>query len=149
MDVRLIPSSETRSLRHQVLWPHIDRMEACVIDIDDAPGAFHLGVYLGENLISIGSFFQMPSSKLELSCQYRLRAMATHPDYRGKHAGTALVRYGLQLLREKGVDVLWCDARERAVPFYDSLGFSRLPEVYDIPHIGPHYFMWKVISGQS
>jgi len=38
--------------------------------------------------------------------------------------------------------VLWCDARLKAVPFYASLGFQSLPEVYDVPNIGPHQFMW-------
>jgi GNAT superfamily N-acetyltransferase len=145
MEVRVIHPLETRQLRHLVLWPHIARTEDCVIDIDARADAFHLGTYDGDRLVSVGSFFSMPSDKVLFERYYRLRAMATHPDYRGRHAGAMLVNYGANMLRERGVEVLWCDARLTAVPFYQKIGFDYLPEVYDIPKIGPHHFMWKVL----
>jgi ribosomal protein S18 acetylase RimI-like enzyme len=69
--------------------------------------------------------------------------MATDPDYRGQNAGRILIEKSFDILKEKGVEVLWCDARKIAVGFYQSLGFSMLPEEYEVPKIGPHYFMWK------
>jgi predicted GNAT family N-acyltransferase len=117
----------------------------CVIDIDDTEGAFHLGTFADGRLVSVGSFFSMASPKIQFNRYYRLRAMATHPDFRGMHAGAELINYGAELLKNLGVEVLWCDARLTAVPFYEKLGFSKLPEVYDIPKIGPHHFMWKVL----
>ncbi|MFZ4784934.1 MAG: GNAT family N-acetyltransferase [Flavobacteriales bacterium] len=137
-----------RPLRHKVLWPHIAFEEECNIDIDLREDAIHLATVDGERIVSVGSLFQMDSPKIDFSKQYRLRAMATDPAYRGQHAGKVLVEKAFDILREKGVDVLWCDAREVAVGFYESLGFVKLPEKYDIPKIGPHYFMYKIISGQ-
>jgi predicted GNAT family N-acyltransferase len=144
-EVKIISPDLTRPLRHKVLWPHIKRTEDCVIDIDQRSDAIHLGVYDGEKIISIGSLFQMDSAKIEFEKQYRLRAMATDPDYRGQNAGRVLIEKSFELLKEKGVEVLWCDARKIAVGFYKSLGFSMLPEEYEVPKIGPHYFMWKVL----
>lgn len=143
--VSQISPEQTKALRHLVLWPHIEKEEDCVIDIDHREDAVHLATFDGERIVSIGSLFQMDSSKLEIKKQYRLRAMATHPDYRGKNAGRILVEYALDHLKKQGVQVLWCDAREIAVGFYESIGFEKLPEKYDIPKIGPHYFMWKAI----
>jgi predicted GNAT family N-acyltransferase len=145
MEVRQITSAETRALRHLVLWPHIALEKDCVIDIDESEGAFHLGAFADGRLVSVGSFFSMSTQKIQFNRYYRLRAMATHPDHRGMHAGANLINYGVELLRAMQVEVLWCDARLKAVPFYEKLGFAKLPEVYDIPKIGPHHFMWKVL----
>lgn len=142
MIVRRIISSQTRPLRHTVLWPHILKEEDCVIDIDEREDAIHLGTFLNDELVAVGSFFKMSSPKLSFERQYRLRAMATHPDVRGTGAGKLLVQTGIQLLRDLRCDVLWCDARIKAVGFYASIGFHRLEEIYQVPQIGPHQFMW-------
>ncbi len=144
-EVKRIHPNEARSLRHRVLWPHLATLEECVIDIDLREDAFHLGTFDGDRLVAIGSFFQMSSPKVESAFPYRLRAMASDPDYRGKGCGRLLVEKGLIILKEKGADVLWCDARLGAVAFYQSMHFEALQEVYEIPRIGPHLFMWKLV----
>ncbi|MFM2202306.1 MAG: hypothetical protein RL040_1506 [Bacteroidota bacterium] len=143
LSARFIEPAETQSLRHRVLWPHLSSPEVCVIDIDNRDDAFHVGVFQGESVISIGSFFRMSSPRLVQQNQYRLRAMATDPDYRRMHAGDYLLSFACEELRMRHVDVLWCDARLVAVPFYESIGFSKFDDVYEVPLIGPHHFMWK------
>ena len=44
--VRRIPAVGTRELRHRVLWHHKPSPEECVIDIDEAQGALHLGAFV-------------------------------------------------------------------------------------------------------
>lgn len=143
--VKIIDPLLTRSLRHRVLWPHLATVEECVIDIDNREDAFHVGTFDGDRLVAIGSFFETKSPKLTANHQYRLRAMASDPEYRGKGCGRLVVEEGLKILREKGIALLWCDARLIAVPFYQSLQFEALEEVYEIPKIGPHRFMWKLV----
>jgi len=140
--VRTISPEETRPLRHLVLWPHIPFEKDCVIDIDHREDAIHLGTFDNEKLVSVGSLFRVSSPKLSFTHQYRLRAMASHPDYRGQDCGKMLVQEAMGILRQKSIQVLWCDAREKAVGFYARIGFSVLEEVYDVPLIGPHKFMW-------
>lgn len=111
--------------------------------MDTGEDVIHLGTFDEDQIISIGSLFRVNSPKLDFERQYRLRAMATDPDYRGKGAGKQLVEFALEELGKRGFRVLWCDAREKAVGFYASLGFDKLPEPYEIPRIGTHYFMWK------
>jgi GNAT superfamily N-acetyltransferase len=143
--VRRISAFETRQLRHRVLWPHLSSPEVCVIDIDEREDAFHVGVFADERLISIGSFFAMESPRLAIQPQYRLRAMATDAEFRRLHAGDTLIQFALQELGLRGVVVLWCDARLVAVPFYEQLGFKKFDDVYEVPLIGPHHFMWKEV----
>lgn len=143
--VRRISAAETRQLRHRVLWPHLSSPEVCIIDVDEREDAFHVGVFADENLISIGSFFAMDSPRLSMRPQYRLRAMATDSAFRRLHAGDTLIQFALRELEMRGVAVLWCDARLVAVPFYEQLGFKKFDDVYEVPLIGPHHFMWKEV----
>jgi predicted N-acetyltransferase YhbS len=111
--------------------------------MDAQADAFHVGVFSDAVLISIGSFFPMVSPRLQHANQFRLRAMATDPAFRRMRAGEQLIAFGCKELRTRGAEVLWCDARLVAVPFYESIGFSKCDDVYEVPLIGPHHFMWK------
>ena len=71
--------------------------------------------------------------------------MATHPAYRGRGAGRLLVEHALRLLQERGADLLWCNARLIAVPFYARLGFQVQGPEFDIPGIGPHHVMGRPV----
>jgi GNAT superfamily N-acetyltransferase len=146
MKVSEITSEDTRALRHRVLWPHIEKEEDCVIDIDKRADAIHVGTFDGEKLISVLSLFEMTTPKLEHKKQYRLRAMATDPEYRGRGAGRLAVIEALKLVGEKGYDVLWCDAREIALNFYAKLGFELIDEWYEVPKIGLHKLMYMELD---
>jgi len=140
--VKSIHPLATRPLRHKVLWPHISLEEDCNIDIDQREDGIHLGSFYEDKIISVASFFKMHSDKIDFSHQYRLRAMATDPDYRKLGSGRELLTSAFEILRKKEADVLWCNAREVALGFYSSLGFEVIDEWYDIPVIGPHKFMY-------
>ena len=141
MEVRTISSEATRPLRFKVLWQHKANEESCVIDIDDSSGAIHVGAFEQGKLVSIASLFPMVNDTLNYRRQYRLRAMASDPDFQGLGAGREVVLFAIKLLRDQGEDILWCDARKIALGFYEKLGFSILSDWYDVPEIGPHKLM--------
>lgn len=140
--VSKISSEECKQLRHQVLWPHIKLEKDCNIDIDHREDAIHLGAFKAEKIIGICSLFQMNNEKLPYTKPYRLRAMATSPEVRGIGAGAAIVKHALNLTRELGHDVLWCDARKIALGFYERLGFETFGDFYNVRNIGPHKLMY-------
>jgi GNAT superfamily N-acetyltransferase len=146
MHVERIPVELTRELRHKVLWPHIEHTVDCRIATEEStPGVFHLATFDGTAIVSVGTFFPMQTEKLNQAQQYRLRAMATLPEYEGKGCGRMLLHYAFNELRQQGVEVLWCDARIKAIGFYQNLGFELIDEIYEVPKIGPHKFMWKLL----
>jgi GNAT superfamily N-acetyltransferase len=69
---------------------------------------------------------------------WRLRGMATRPEVRGAGHGRALLTAAIQAAREGGAALLWCNARENAVPFYTRAGFVPFGERFDLPGSGPH-----------
>lgn len=142
MEVKRIEPEQAYDLRLRVLWPHKERIENCVIDIDNREDAIHLGTFDGERIVAIGSLFKSDTPKIQHKEKYRLRAMASDPEYRGRGAGEMLVRKAIEILRSKNMDVLWCDARLTAIGFYEKIGFNVIDEIYEVPIIGPHKFMY-------
>jgi ribosomal protein S18 acetylase RimI-like enzyme len=150
---------EIQQLRNEVLWPH-KTFEQCVLVTDHLPSTFHFGVQVDGITVACVTLQRESTDKLKQDSskdisqdalqekQYRLRAMAVREGYRGQGFGDAIVEAGLNHLRELGVEVVWCDARVAALNFYRRLHFSELEEEYEIPIIGMHRFMWKVLSSQ-
>jgi ribosomal protein S18 acetylase RimI-like enzyme len=148
IQAQMLETEEIQQLRNEVLWPH-KSFENCILDTDRLPSTFHFGVQLDGLTVATVTLQQENSSKLPQEKQYRLRAMAVREGYRGQGFGDAIVDAGLNHLRELGVEVVWCDARVAALNFYRRLQFEELEEEYEIPIIGLHRFMWKVLSSHS
>tara|TARA_Y100001968_G_scaffold323439_1_gene361119 strand:- start:127 stop:573 length:447 start_codon:yes stop_codon:yes gene_type:complete len=141
----IIDSNLTYSIRKKVLWPHIKNGDYS-LPIDKNIDTFHLGVFLNEKIISIGTFIKENNSKFKSKKQYRLRAMATDQKYRKMGAGKNLFLKGISILKKREIDLLWCDARLIAIPFYKSLNMLSLNETYYIPNIGPHKTMYLYLN---
>ena len=148
MDIKKVAAKEIRPLRNLVLRPNLP-IETTYYDLDDNKDTFHLASIMDNTIISIGTFYPENNVQLQTKNGYRLRGMATHPNYRRKSAATKLMEKSFVLLKEKKCDILWCNARLIAVEFYKSLGFKIVSEIFDIPSIGPHYKMYKSIINQQ
>ncbi len=142
IQVNKISAEQCRSLRHRVLWPHIELEEDCNIDIDKRKDAIHLGAFYENQIISVCSLFEMKTEKIDFASQYRLRAMATDPNFRGMNAGKLVVEKAIEIIRKNGYEVLWCDARKVALGFYEKCGFLVTGEFYPVRNIGPHKLMY-------
>ena len=117
---QILQPEEIQQLRNEVLWPH-KTFENCVLETDRLSTTFHFGVQIDGLTVAT---------------------------VRGQGIGDAIIEAGFNYLRELGVEVVWCDARVAALNFYRRLQFEELEEEYDIPIIGLHRFMWKVLSSQ-
>ncbi len=148
METRIISSKLTHNIRKKVLWPHITN-ENYSINVDDYKDTFHLGTFLNEKLISIGTFIKDNNPKFNCKLQYRLRAMATDENYRKIGAGKNLFFKGLEILKNNKIELLWCDARMIAIPFYKSMKMKSLPKTYNIPNIGEHKTMYIYLNSEK
>ena len=144
IEVKFIFTEDLYHIRHQVLRKG-QPISSCKYPHDHDPGTFHLGGFEGNELISIASFYTEKSPKLNYPNHFRIRGMATLPQHEGKGAGALLVEKGLEIVKGMGGDVVWCNARTSASGFYKKLGFSELPEVFQIEGIGPHKLMFRKI----
>ncbi len=145
---RRLQPEDIQQLRNEVLWPH-KTFENCILETDRLSTTFHFGVQIDDLTVATVTFQEESSSKLPQEKQYRLRAMAVREGYRGQGFGDAIVEEGVKYLSSLGIQVVWCDARVAALNFYRRLQFEEFEEEYEIPIIGRHRFMWKVLSSHS
>ncbi len=140
MVVKFIRTADTYPLRLKVLRPG-GTLEDCDFPNDRLEGSFHLGTHAGDERISVASFYPEKHPALNGWKQFRLRGMATDPAFQGKGAGKRLMQFAVDHLKDLRVDVIWCNARTAAVPFYEKLGFVTKGDEFQIPGIGPHFLM--------
>lgn len=116
--LREITAAQTLSLRQAVLWPD-KPLSQLQVPGDDS--ALHIGAFYGEDLVGVGSFFASRDG-------VQLRKLAVLPAQRGGGLGVRIVLHGAHRARADGARVLWCDARETAIGFYQKIGFAIDPK---------------------
>jgi len=143
--VRFIQPNQTLPLRSLVLRNGMPESD-CVNVEDPDPSSFHLGYFTEEQeLVCVLSCQLDKHGKLN-GKTYRLRGMATHPDHLRKGYAKALVQAAeTHLSTQLDVRYLWFNAREIAFPFYEALGYEFMSDLFDIPGIGPHKEMFKLL----
>ncbi len=142
-EVRPISADETLDLRSRILRPG-QSVELCRYTEDALPTTFHLGVFTDRRLVCNGSFIQQAHPRfVQAQLPYRLRGMASDPDFQKKGFGSSLISTAKRILQEKNCDLLWFNARTSAEIFYQKLDFKQIDEIFDIPQIGPHKVMYS------
>lgn len=146
LQIQFISADQTYFLRHKILRPR-QSFEAVKYAGDFSPTAFHVGAFINEQLVGIATFASESHWNVEKTHPaknpYRLRGMATDFDFHGQGVGAAVLHFSISTLRQKHCDLLWCNAREIAFPFYEKLGFHFIGDLFEIEDIGPHKVMYK------
>lgn len=140
--VKFISASSTHPLRLKVLRPGLPPQHA-ILDNDDADGTFHLGYFHQGELVCIGSF--MPSN-WQGEPAYQLRGMATHPDFMRRGFAKKLIETGEKIIKSLEINILWFNAREGAIPFYQKLEFKVQSDAFLIKDVGTHFLMNKFLN---
>ena len=127
--IQPIDAAQTYALRHAVLWP--DKPLAYVQLPEDAAGQ-HFGAFVEGALVAVISLF------IGADGVARFRKFATEPAWQGRGLGTALLRHVIAQAQAQGASQLWCDARQRALPFYQRFGLAPVGEVFykdEVPYV--------------
>ena len=144
LDVRFVTASETWPLRQKVLRPH-QTLQDCIFPQDEWPTTFHVAAENDGHIVGVATFHEEAFAKLKAERPYRLRGMATDFAFHGKGVGRRVLEKGIVELKARGCDLLWCNAREIAFPFYEKLGLLYEGPMFDIPSLGPHKVMYKYL----
>ncbi len=116
--VRPIAGADTHPLRLLVLRNN-SPTAVLVFDGDDEPTTVHLGAFHADELVGIATFLHRPCSNTpDAKRAVQLRGMAVSPTLQSGGVGGLLLRAAIERLRDDGVDVLWANARDAALGFY-------------------------------
>ncbi|HEU4495867.1 MAG TPA: GNAT family N-acetyltransferase [Flavobacterium sp.] len=143
--IKEIAAAETFPVRHPVLRPGKD-IETCHFQGDNLASTKHFGFYIDEELAGIASLFQSATPLISEHDQFQLRGMAVLPDYQKQGIGEALVKFAENDARSRNGKIIWFNAREIAVPFYEKLGYQIMGAPFLIENIGIHFLMHRPID---
>jgi GNAT superfamily N-acetyltransferase len=126
-------------------------IEASIFDKDEDPHTAHFGAFIGNTVIGCASLVRNTHTRFkpEFTQIAQLRGMAVLPEHRDGGIGGLLLRAVETKGIEESIEVLWFNARIKAVPFYEKNGYIREGEAYEIEGVGTHYFMFKVLSSHE
>jgi GNAT superfamily N-acetyltransferase len=91
---------------------------------DRDPQSRHYAGVIGDHVIASASFYPTPSPVRPELQSYQLRFMAVDADQQGHGYGSRLLAAAEDSLRGIGVEQLWANARDTALGFYESTGWT-------------------------
>ena len=141
MDIHIRPmtSLEVRPLRLEVLRAGMVN-QTVHFDGDDDPTTIHLGAFdQDQNNVGVSTWMQRPFPPEPGSKALQLRGMATEVRMQSHGIGGLLLEAGLNHAQENGFQLIWANARDLALNFYNRHGYATFGEgfietVTQLPH---------------
>ena len=148
MRVVEITAVETHPLRTAVLRDN-DPSRSVDFPDDDGATTFHLGVLADDGaLVAISSWIPRPLVLLPALHAIQLRGMATAADRQGSGVGGTLFETGVAHCAALGYELLWANARDTALAFYEQHGCEVVGDGYvDATTQLPHHVVIRHLSG--
>jgi len=147
MEIREIDSQDTLELRLMVLRP-TGSLEGCTFPGDDHAFTKHYGAFIDKSLFGVVSIYKQEHSEFS-GVGFQIRAMATHPQARGKGAGSRLLKKAEVYAIENGADYVWANARISAKEFYRKSEYKIDDHEFHIEGVGPHVIASKFCDSQA
>ena len=96
----------------------------------------HMGCFEEEQAAASLSIVKLENGNL------KIRQVCVHPFAQGKGLGKKLAAFSESWATENNFKILECNARETAIPFYESMGYQKVGDQFSELAI-PHFKMRK------
>ena len=120
--VREISTEQVQPIRLAVLRADTPTKETRFAE-DDWPGCVHLGAFDDDRLIATSTWIPREITTRPGVPAVQLRGMATLQSHPSRGVGSALIATGLERARAGGAMLVWANARDAAMAFYEREGF--------------------------
>jgi GNAT superfamily N-acetyltransferase len=141
---RQVSISDARLLRDKVLRPGY-APGGSVYPGDDEPETLHIGAFMRNNVVAVATICHENMPGKSETAAWRLRGMATLPQYRGLGLAKRLVNDCMQHAIDHGGVMVWCSSRIATVRFYESLSFEQFGKYFRLPQFSDELYvlMWR------
>ena len=141
-EIKEISAFETIIVRHPVLR-FGKPIESCRFEGDDLPTTSHFGLFYEDQLSAVISVFEEKSILFFEENQFQIRGMAVLEQHQKKGFGEALLKYCENQIRNNRVEIIWFNARQTAIGFYEKSQYQKIGDGFEIADIGIHYVLFK------
>jgi ribosomal protein S18 acetylase RimI-like enzyme len=145
VQIETVDAAIVRPLRAEVLRPG-QAPEQLIYDGDQHPASRHWAAIIEGRVVGVASVMRDEHPREPHPGDWRIRGMASSAELRGRGIGGELLARCVGHAREQDGARLWCNARVRAVGFYEKAGFVVESELFEIPSIGSHRLMSKALQ---
>lgn len=142
--IKEITATTAYDVRHPILREG-KPLDSCRFGGDDLPTTFHLGYYIDTQLVGVVTLLEKDHPEFTTKKAFQLRGMAVLQDFQKRGIGDALVKKSEEMILARGRTLIWMNAREIAVCFYEKLGYKKHGNPFSIPKIGLHYIIVKTL----
>lgn len=143
--IKNIDYIDTFSVRHPVLRAG-KPIESCFFDGDNLETTTHFGLFDVDKLTGVISVYQNKNLIFNADIQFQIRGMAVLQEAQAFGYGKQLLEKAEADCIAKNADLIWFNARESAVGFYQKSGYQIAGDSFEIAGIGTHYVMYKKIG---
>lgn len=137
-----ITALETYSVRHPVLRAG-KPIESCYFKGDDLQSTIHIGLYVNAALIGVASLFKTKSAEFKSDNQFQIGGMAVLKHHLKRGYGHQLIIEAEVVANKYNCEILWFNAREKSVGFYEKMNYKIIGEPFDANDTGTHFVMYK------
>jgi GNAT superfamily N-acetyltransferase len=142
VEVVLVAAAVGQTLRKAVLRPH-EPLEGPMYPLEEDPATAHFTALADGRVLAVGSVMADGHPNDPAPGDWRVRGMATLPEWRGHGLGARVLASLEGHAQEEGASRLWCNARIGARSFYERAGWLVEGGEYEIQGIGMHLLMSK------
>ena len=143
--IKNISTKETFLVRQPVLRSG-KPIESWQFEGDNLKTTLHFGLFIDEKLIGIVSVYSNKNTTFISPNQFQIRGMAILPKFQKRGFGKKLVNHCEEFIQNQKGTLIWLNARENAVSFYEKLHYKKIGDPFAIADIGLHYLMKKEID---
>lgn len=140
--IKKITAQETFLIRNLVLRPG-KQIGTCYFEGDNLEQTTHFGYYDNKKIVGVVSVFKNKNSIFKSTKQYQIRGMAILEEFQGNGFGKLLVKHCEDYLIARSANIVWFNARENAVLFYEKLDYNKIGFPFNITNVGIHILMFK------
>jgi GNAT superfamily N-acetyltransferase len=140
--IKEISAFETIIVRHPVLR-FGKPIESCRFEGDYLPTTIHFGLFYENEISAVVSVFESKNNLFLEENQFQIRGMAVLEQHQKKGFGEALLKYCENQIRNKMGKIIWFNARETAICFYEKSAYQKIGDGFEIADIGIHYVLFK------
>lgn len=135
-------------MRHKVLKIG-QPIETCHFEGDLDEGTIHFGAFLKNELVGAVTMMLKKTNTYKVHPVYRLTGLSILEEHQHKNIGKRLLHFAEEYISKKGSVMIWCFARDYAVPFYKKNGYQLNVQEVVIPYIGSHRIMFKFVAKED
>ncbi|TDD78689.1 GNAT family N-acetyltransferase [Flavobacterium caseinilyticum] len=146
-NIKQIAALDTFIVRHPVLRSE-KPIESCHFEGDTLETTVHFGLFEAKNLLGVISLFEAKNDLFTSKKQFQIRGMAVLKQHQKKGFGEKLIMNSEKYCRDQNANLIWFNAREAAIGFYQKMGYQVKGLPFEIKNVGKHIVMFKEISNE-